>query len=157
MHGQTNGHVVARREVSAEELSKQLEKRHFIHARSGAFSTWDNWMEEPGSSSCFFFFFPLGIVRVKSIQVKCDSGNTMWHHKLKQMGLLLMWKIWQQQQQTKSAATSCGHITSRFLINEISHRFNNFLINMIVKIQHPPRKEAATNDYYWWICWSSSL
>lgn len=105
----------------------------------------------------FFFFFPLGIVRVKSIQVKCDSGNTMWHHKLKQMGLLLMWKIWQQQQQTKSAATSCGHITSRFLINEISHRFNNFLINMIVKIQHPPRKEAATNDYYWWICWSSSL
>lgn len=46
MHGQTNGHVVARREVSAEDLSKQLEKRHFIHARSGAFSTWDNWMEE---------------------------------------------------------------------------------------------------------------
>lgn len=26
--GQTNGHVVARREVSAEDLSKQLLKRH---------------------------------------------------------------------------------------------------------------------------------
>lgn len=46
MHGQTNGHVVTRREVSAEDLSKQLENRHFIHERSDDFSTWANWTRE---------------------------------------------------------------------------------------------------------------
>lgn len=66
MHGQTNGHVVARREVSAEDLSKQLEKRHFIHARSAAFFHLGQL-----NGVCFFFF----IVRVG--RRKCDSGNTM--------------------------------------------------------------------------------
>lgn len=37
MHGQTNDHVVARREVSAEDMSKQVENRHFIHDSSGDF------------------------------------------------------------------------------------------------------------------------
>lgn len=52
MHGQTNGHVVARREVSAEDLSKQLEKRHFIHARSAAFF---HLGQLNGVFFCFFY------------------------------------------------------------------------------------------------------
>ena len=68
MHGQTNGHVVARREVSAEDLSEQLENRHFIHARSAAFF-------HLGQLNGVFFFCFFFIVRVG--RRKCDSGNTM--------------------------------------------------------------------------------
>lgn len=54
MHGQTNGHAAARRKVSAEDLSKQLENRHFIQAWPADFFHLEQLNGGASSSSTFF-------------------------------------------------------------------------------------------------------
>lgn len=79
-HRQTNGHVVAQRVVSADDLSKHLENRHFIHARIGSFFRWDNRIVE--QLQRFFLFFGGGGgelqrvgVKTVTVETKCDTTS----------------------------------------------------------------------------------
>lgn len=114
-------------DVSAEDLSKQLENRHFIHQ----------------------LLFPLGTIEwtvCVCVWGGCDSGNSMWHHLLQYMLWLVMWKSWQQQTQRGVSRFYQSHIFCPLCLMNNTYRGSKFCFSQtgVIKTIH---KGLNTNDW----------